>query len=40
MKISEAQTLAKILAKEFDEKYERKSTVQLYSIDMIKSLGS
>ena len=42
MKIGEAQTLVKRLAKEFDEKYrkvKRKSTPQLYFIDMIETLG-
>jgi NTP pyrophosphatase (non-canonical NTP hydrolase) len=42
MKIGEAQTLAKRLAEEFNEKYKkakRKSTAQLYFIDLIETLG-
>lgn len=42
MRISEAQTLAKRLAEEFDEKYrnmKRESTAQLYFIDMVETLG-
>jgi NTP pyrophosphatase (non-canonical NTP hydrolase) len=42
MKTGEAQTLAKKLAEEFDEKYKkakRKSTAQLYFIDIIETLG-
>ena len=42
MKISEAQTLAKTLAEEFDEKYKktkRKSTASLYFVDMVETLG-
>ena len=42
MKISEAQTLAKRLAEEFDEKYKktkRKSTASLYFVDMVETLG-
>jgi NTP pyrophosphatase (non-canonical NTP hydrolase) len=42
MEICEAQKLAKRLAEEFDEKYrkvKRKTTAQLYFIDMIETLG-
>jgi NTP pyrophosphatase (non-canonical NTP hydrolase) len=42
MKIGEAQKLVKKLAEEFDEEYrkmKRKSTAQLYFIDMIETLG-